>query len=79
MFGRKIEKNILHGKSILNISFQVFIFDKRILQMAFTFEQKLAPIFLIKAYFSKDKIERLKCYHIFNCFYVFLSKPNKTF
>ena len=56
----KLGKNILHGKSVLNISFPVFIFDKRTLQMAFAFEQKLVPIFLTKAYFSNDKIERLK-------------------
>ena len=56
----KLGKNILHGKSVLNISFPVFIFDKRTLQMAFAFEQKLAPLFLTKAFFSNDKIERLK-------------------
>ena len=31
----KMGKNILHGKSVLNISFPVFIFDKRTLQSAF--------------------------------------------
>ena len=56
----KLGKNILHGKSVLNISFPVFIFDKRTLQMAFAYEQQFAPLYLTKAYFSKDKIERLK-------------------
>ena len=56
----KLGKNILHGKSVLNISFPVFLFDKRTLQMAFAYEQQLAPLYLTKAYFSKDKIERLK-------------------
>ena len=56
----KLGKNILHGKSILNISFPVLIFDKRTLQMAFASEQRLAPFYLTKAYFSNDKIERLK-------------------
>ena len=56
----KLGKNILHGKSVLNVSFPVFIFDKRTLQMAFAYEQKLSPLFLTKAYFSIDKFERLK-------------------
>jgi hypothetical protein len=37
----KLGKNILHGKSALNISFPVFIFDKITLKMVFSFEQKL--------------------------------------
>ena len=53
-------KNILHGKSVLNISFPVFIFDKRTLQSAFAYELKFAPYFLSKAYFSTDRLERLK-------------------
>ena len=32
-FVEKLGKNILHGKSVLNISFPIFIFDKRTLQM----------------------------------------------
>lgn len=56
----KMGKNILHGKSVLNISFPVFIFDKRTLQSAFAYELKFAPYFLSKAYFSTDKLERLK-------------------
>ena len=56
----KMGKNILHGKSVLNISFPVFIFDKRTLQSAFAYELKNAPIYLTKAFFTKDKIERLK-------------------
>jgi hypothetical protein len=56
----KLGKNILHGKSVLNVSFPVFIFDKRTLQMTFACEQKLAPFYLTRAYFSNDKFERLK-------------------
>ena len=56
----KFTKNILENKSVLNISLPVFMFDKRTLQTAFAHEQKLAPIFLTKAAFSNDKIERLK-------------------
>ena len=56
----KFTKNILQSKTILNISLPVFMFDKRTLQMGFAHEQKLAPIFLTKAAFCKDKFERLK-------------------
>ena len=56
----KLGNNILHGKSVLNISFPVFIFDKRTLQSAFAYELRLAPIYLTKAFFCIDKIERLK-------------------
>ena len=38
----KMGKNILTGKSILNVSFPVFIFDKRTLHQAFCHEQRLA-------------------------------------
>ena len=56
----KFSKNGLEGKSVLNISLPVFMFDKRTLHMAFAYEQRFAPIFLTKAAFCKDKIERLK-------------------
>ena len=56
----KFSKNVLQGKSILNISLPVFMFDKRTLHMAFAYEQKFAPIFLTMAALSVDKIERLK-------------------
>ena len=56
----RLGKNILHGKSVLNISFPVFIFDKRTLQSAFAYEQRLSPLYLTKAFFCNDKIERLK-------------------
>ena len=56
----KFSKNVLQGKSILNISLPVFMFDKRTLHIAFAYEQKFAPIFLTKAALSIDKFERLK-------------------
>ena len=56
----KMGKNILQGKSVLNISLPVFIFDKRTLHLSFAYELKYAPIFLTKAFFANDKIERLK-------------------
>ena len=56
----KFSKNILEGKSILNISLPVFMFDKRTLHMAFAYEQRLAPNYLTKAALCIDKIERIK-------------------
>ena len=56
----KFSKNVLQGKSILNISLPVFMFDKRTLHSAYAYEQKYAPIFLTKASLCTDKFERLK-------------------
>ncbi len=56
----KFSSNLLQGKSVLNISLPVFMFDKRTLHMAFAYEQRFASIFLTKAAFCTDKIERLK-------------------
>ena len=56
----KFSKNIIQGKSIFSNSLPVFLFDKRTLLSAFAYDQKLAPIFLTKAAFCSDKIERLK-------------------
>jgi len=56
----KFSKNVLQGKSILNISLPVFMFDKRTLHIAFAYEQKFAPLFLTKAALCVNKIERLK-------------------
>ena len=56
----KMGKNILTGKSILNVSFPVFIFDKRTLHQAFCHEHRLAPFYLTRAAHSPDVLERLK-------------------
>jgi hypothetical protein len=56
----KFTQNIMKSKSILNISLPVFMFDKRTLQSAFAYEQKLAPLLLTKAAYSNDKFERIK-------------------
>ncbi len=56
----KMGKNILTGKSILNISFPVFIFDKRTLHQAFCHEHRLAPYYLSRAAQTTDVLERLK-------------------
>ena len=57
---KKMGKNILTGKSILNVSFPVFIFDKRTLHQAFCHEHRLAPYYLTRAAYSPDVLERLK-------------------
>ena len=56
----KMGKNILTGKSILNVSFPVFIFDKRTLHQVFCHEQRLAPYYITRAAYSPDVLERLK-------------------
>ena len=56
----KMGKNILTGKSILNVSFPVFIFDKRTLHQVFCHEQRLAPYYITRAVYSPDVLERLK-------------------
>ena len=56
----KMGKNILSGKSVLNVSFPVFIFDKRTLHQAFCHEHRLAPYYLTRAAYSFDVLERLK-------------------
>ena len=75
----KFSKNALEGKSVLNISLPVFMFDKRTLHMAFAYEQRLAPIFLTKAALCKDKFERLKWIttYLISCLHmsVFQLKP----
>ena len=57
---KKMGKNILTGKSILSVSFPVFIFDKRTLHQAFCHEHRLAPYYLTRAAYSPDVLERLK-------------------
>ena len=56
----KLGKNILHGKNVLNVSFPVFIFDKRTLHQAFCHEHRLAPYYLSRAAYCPDVLERLK-------------------
>ena len=57
---KKFGQNLLNGKSILNISLPVFMFDKRTLHEAFVWELVHCPYFLTKAVYSKDPLEKLK-------------------
>lgn len=56
----KFGKNLLEGKSIINISFPIFLYDKRTYLQVFAYELKLAPYFLSRAAVSKTNIEKLK-------------------
>lgn len=56
----KSGKNLFQGKSILNISLPVWMFDKRTLHQVFAYEHRLAPYFLTRAALSIDVVERLK-------------------
>ena len=56
----KFGKNLMQGKSILSVSFPVFIFDKRTLHQAFCHEHRLAPFALSRAAVAKDPLEKLK-------------------
>ena len=56
----KFGKNIFEGKSIINISFPIFLYDKRTYAQVFAYEHRLAPYFLSLAALCKDKMERLK-------------------
>ena len=56
----KFGKNLFEGKSIINISFPIFLYDKRSYAQVFAYEHRLAPYFLSRAYFCKDKMERFK-------------------
>lgn len=56
----KFGKNLFEGKSIINVSFPIFLYDKRTYAQVFAYEHRLAPYFLSRAALSTDKMERLK-------------------
>ena len=62
---KKLRTNLIQGRSVLNISFPVFLFDKRTMHQVFEYEQSISPIFLTLASLSKEKYERLKWLIIF--------------
>ena len=57
---KKIGSTLIKGKSIMSISLPVNIFDKRTLLQVMAYEMSIAPIFLSRAFYSVDVIERLK-------------------
>ena len=56
----KFGKNLFEGKSIINLSFPIFLYDKRGYSQVLAYEMRLMPYFITRACFSKDKIEKLK-------------------
>ena len=56
----KFGKNLFEGKSIINVSFPIFLYDKRTYAQVFAYEHKLAPYFLSKGALCKDKMEKFK-------------------
>ena len=68
----KFGKNLFEGKSIINVSFPIFLYDKRSYAQVFAYEHKLAPYFLSRAAFCKDKMERFKwvIVHIFSFLHI---------
>jgi hypothetical protein len=62
---KKIGTNLLKGKSIMNVSLPVYIFDKRTLLEVYAYELSLAPYFLPRAYYTVDSLEKLKWVTVF--------------
>jgi hypothetical protein len=56
----KFGKNLFEGKSIINVSFPIFLYDKRTYAQVLAYEHKLAPYFLSKAALCKDKMDKFK-------------------
>ena len=68
----KFGKNLFEGKSIINVSFPIFLYDKRSYAQVFAYEHKLAPYFLSKASLCKDKMEKFKYVitHLFSLLHI---------
>lgn len=62
---KKIGSNFIKGKSIMNISLPVNIFDKRTLLQVTAFEFSFAPFVISRAYYSVEPIEKLKWVTVF--------------
>ena len=56
----KFGKNLFEGKSIINVSFPIFLYDKRGYSQVLSYEMRLLPYFISRACFAKDKMEKLK-------------------
>lgn len=57
---KSIGSNLLKGKSVMSISLPVNIFDKRTLLQVMAYEFSFASIFLTRAYYANNTMERLK-------------------
>ena len=56
----KFGKNLFEGKSIINISFPIILYDQRTYLQLIAYEMRTLPLFVTRACFSKDKLEKLK-------------------
>jgi len=68
----KFGKNLFEGKSIINVSFPMILYDKRAYSQVLTYEMRTLPYFITRACFSKDKLERLKwiVVHLFSVLHI---------
>jgi len=57
---KKIGLNLIKGKSVMNISLPINIFDVRSHLEVFAYQNSYANVFLSKAANTKDPVERLK-------------------
>jgi hypothetical protein len=62
---KKIGSNLIKGKSIMNTSLPVNIFDKRTLLQVTAYEFSFAPIIISRAFYSIDPLEKLKWVTVF--------------
>jgi hypothetical protein len=62
---KKIGSNLISGKSIMNVSLPVNIFDPRTLLQVYAYELSFAPIYLSRAFYSFNKVERIKWVTVF--------------
>lgn len=56
----KFGKNLFEGKSIINVSFPIFLYDKRGYTQVLSYEMRSMPYFISRACYAKDKMEKLK-------------------
>ena len=56
----KLGKNLFEGKSIINVSFPIILYDKRTYAQVLAYEMRTLPYFITRACFCKDKLEKLK-------------------
>ena len=68
----KFGKNLFEGKSIINVSFPIFLYDKRAYSQVIAYEMRTLPYFISRACFCKDKLEKLKwiVVHLFSVLHI---------
>jgi hypothetical protein len=62
---KKMGSNLIKGKSIMNVSLPVNIFDKRTLLQVYAYEFSFASFYLSRAYYCTEAIEKLKWVTVF--------------